>query len=150
MQNLCFLPPELVDLVCLFAYNIPHKSVLRSVNQMCCILDMRMPFFFFRRVIWSWHYSKFLPSPFVEFLPIEYYGNYAALFDEDVLFYFLLCLDFRRRKVRVFGPRGRWLDRFLSSWHTYEPFGAYYKMPLRSKTPVLKNNSPFAKFGFIT
>ena len=143
MQNLCFLPSELVDLVCFFAYNISHKSVLHSVNQMCRILDMRMPFFFFRRAIWSWHYSKFLPSPLVEFLPIEYYGNYAQLFDEDVLFYFLLCLDFRRRKVRVFGTRGRWIDLFLASWHTYEPFGAYYKMLLRSKTPVLKNNSPF-------
>ena len=143
MRNLRVLPPELVNLVCFFAYNLPHASVKRSVNQLCRILDMRMPFFFFRKMIWSWHYSKFLTSPLVEFLPIEYFeGKYSSLFDEDVLYYFLLCLDFRRRHVRVFGGRDRWLNRFLSSWRTFEPFGAYYKMLLRSKTKILKHRSP--------
>lgn len=139
MRNLSFLPPELVDLVCMFAYNLPHAAVVKSANEMCCILDMNMPFFFFRKRIWCWQYAKYLTNPLSRFLPIEYFGGrYTSLFDEDVMYYFLLSLDFRRRKVKVFGSRTRWLDRFLSSWRTFEPFGAYYKMLMRSKTQVLK------------
>ena len=140
------MPPELVEIICMFAYNLPRADVMRSVNEMCCILDMNMPFFFFRERIWCWQYAKHMNSPLSCFMPIEYFGGrFTSLFDEDVMYYFLLSLDFRRRNVRVFGSRTRWLDRFLTSWRTFEPFGAYYKMLMRSKTTVLKRREHNAR-----
>ena len=104
-------------------------------------------FFFFRDKIWSWEYGRFLTTPLKVFMPIEYYGGfYRDLFDDDCTYYLLLCLDFRRRPVKMFGSRIDWQNRFAQTWRTVEPFAAFYKMLLRQKAPVLKPNSPLLMF----
>ena len=121
-------------------------DVLESLNVILSIIDMDLPFFFFRESIWSWHYNKFLPNPVFSFMPIHYYnGIYSELFDDDALCCLLLGLDFRRRNVRMFGSRQRWLDRIIQCWRCVEPFAAYFKMLLRSKTPIMKQRSAFIK-----
>ena len=64
------------------------------------------------------------------------------VFDDDAMFCLLLGLDFRRRSVKMFGSRQRWLDRIMRSWKCVEPFGAYYKMLLRSQGPIMKQRGP--------
>ena len=140
------LPSVLQDLVLDFAFNLPKTDVLESLDVILSIIDMDLPFFFFRESIWSWHYNKFLPNPVFSFMPIHYYnGIYSELFDDDALCCLLLGLDFRRRNVRMFGSRQRWLDRIIQCWRCVEPFAAYFKMLLRSKTPIMKQRSAFIK-----
>jgi hypothetical protein len=142
-MKISVLPTVLQDLVMLFCFNLPKEDVLRGVDMILDIKDMGLPFFFFRERIWSWEFSRFLPNPLKVFLPIEYYGGlYRDLFDDDCTYYLLLCLDFRRRNVRMFGNREAWHDRFASTWRAVEPFAAFYKMLLRTKQPVLKMRSP--------
>ena len=122
---------------------MPRDDVLRSLETVLAIIHMELPFFFFREKIWSWHYNEFLTNPVRTFLPIEYYnGRYCELFDDDAMFCLLLGLDFRRRSVKMFGSRQRWLDRIMRSWKCVEPFGAYYKMLLRSQGPIMKQRGP--------
>ena len=137
------MPCVLQELVFQFAYNMPRDDVLRSLETILSIINMELPFFFFREKIWSWHYNEFLTNPVRTFLPIEYYnGRYCELFDDDAMFCLLLGLDFRRRSVKMFGSRQRWLDRIMRSWKCVEPFGAYYKMLLRSQGPIMKQRGP--------
>ena len=144
--NFSVLPSVLQDLVLDFAFNLPKTDVLESLDVILSIIDMDLPFFFFRESIWSWHYNKFLPNPVFSFMPIHYYnGIYSELFDDDALCCLLLGLDFRRRNVRMFGSRQRWLDRIIQCWRCVEPFAAYFKMLLRSKTPIMKQRSEFIK-----
>jgi len=104
--KLSSLPDVLQDLVLQFAFNMPKDQVLGSLRVIMDIVDMKLPFFFFRQKIWSWHCKNFLPNPVFDFMPIEYYnGRYNELFDDDALFMLLLGLDFRRRNVRMFGSR---------------------------------------------
>ena len=146
-MNICALPTDLQDLVCLFCFNLPLKAVKTGVNRILEIKNMGLPFFFFRDKIWSWECKRFLPSPLKVWLPIQYFGGmYRDLFDDECMFYLLLCLDFRRRTVRMFGNRETWMGRFSDSWRSLEPFSAYYKMLLRSKDPILKQNSPLLDF----
>ena len=140
--NFSVLPSVLQDLVLDFAFNLPKTDVLESLNVILSIIDMDLPFFFFRESIWSWHYNKFLPNPVFSFMPIHYYnGIYSELFDDDALCCLLLGLDFRRRNVRMFGSRQRWLDRIVRCWRCVEPFAAFFKMLLRSKTPIMKQRT---------
>ena len=74
------LPCVLQELVFQFAYNMPRDDVLRSLETILSIINMELPFFFFREKIWSWHYNEFLTNPVRTFLPIEYYnGRYCEL-----------------------------------------------------------------------
>ena len=142
--NLRVLPDVLQELVLDFAFNLPKQAISDSLDIILSIVDMDLPFFFFRPKIWSWEFAQFLPNPVFVFMPIEYYnGLYSELFDDDALYCLLLALDFRRKNVKMFGTRQRWLNRILSSWRTIEPFAAYYKMLLRSRTPIMKQRSPF-------
>ena len=61
--KLCSLPDDLQDIVLFFAFNMPKSQVLESLRIVLDIQDMRLPFFFFRQKIWSWHYNVFLPNP---------------------------------------------------------------------------------------
>ena len=136
------LPDVLQDLVFSFAFNLPKDDVLDSLDVILGIIDMDLPFFFFRESIWSWHYAKFLPNPIFSFMPINYYGGaYGDLFDEDAMCCLLLGLDFRRKNVRMFGSRQRWLDRIIRCWRCVEPLAAFFKMLLRSKTPIMKQRN---------
>ena len=142
--KLSVLPVVLQDIVIDYAFNVPKHSFLDSLDIILSIVDMKLPFFFFRPRIWSWHYSRFLPNPIFSFMPIEYYnGLYSELFDDDALYCLLLSLDFRRKNVKLFGSRQRWLSRILNSWRAIEPFAAYYKMLLRAKTPIMKKRATF-------
>ena len=144
--NLSVLPDVLQDLVIDFAFNLPKDDVLESLYVVLGIIDMDLPFFFMRESIWSWHYARFLPNPVYSFMPIHYYnGTYAELFDEDALCCLLLGLDFRRRNVKMFGSRQRWLDRIVTCWRSVEPLSAFFKMLLRSKTPIMKHRSAFIR-----
>ena len=137
--KLCSLPDVLQDLVLQFAFNLPKDQVLGSLQIILDIIDMQLPFFFFREKIWSWHYKHFLPNPVFRFLPIEYYnGRFCELFDDDAMFCLLLGLDFRRRNVRMFGSRQKWLNRIVTSWRCVEPLAAYYRMLLRTRAPIMK------------
>jgi hypothetical protein len=137
------LPDVLQDLVLLYAFNLPKHDVLESLGVILDIVDMKLPFFFFRQKIWSWQYNNFLPNPVFSFMPIEYYnGRYCELFNDDAMFSFLLGLDFRRKNVRLFGSREKWLDRIVTSWRCVEPLAAYYRMLLRSQTPIMKKRGP--------
>lgn len=142
--KLSVLPVVLQDIVIDYAFNVPKQAFLDSLDIILSIVDMKLPFFFFRPRIWSWHYSRFLPNPCFSFMPIEYYnGLYSELFDDDALYCLLLSLDFRRKNVRLFGSRQRWLSRILNSWRAIEPFAAFYKMLMRSKTTIMKHRSTF-------
>jgi len=137
--QLTILPDVLQDIVLLYAYNVPKEAVLRSVNTLLDIKDMQLPFFFLKEKIWSWELQRFLPNPLIEFMPIEYYDSkFGEIFHKDCMYCFLLGLDFRRRNVRLFGTREAWFNRICSSWRTVEPFSAYYKMLLRSKSRISK------------
>ena len=141
--DLSVLPDVLQDLVLMYTYNYTKSQVCASLDVILDILDMQLPFFFLKDRIWSWHYEKFLPNPLVSFFPIEYYtGRYNDLFDEDSMFCLLLGLDFRRRNVKLFGSRKRWMSRICSSWRAVEPLAAYYKMLLRTKRPIMKKRGP--------
>ena len=142
-ETLTVLPLVLQEMVMDFAFNIPMHAVLKSLQTVLCIIEMNLPFFFFREKIWSWHYNMFLPNPVFSFMPIEYYnGRFCELFDDDALYCLLLALDFRRKNVKMFGSRQRWLDRIVNSWRCVEPFAAYYKMLMRSNTRVMKLRGP--------
>ena len=137
------LPDVLQDLVLMFAYNLPKAQVLKSLEVILSIIDMDLPFFFFRTKIWSWQYNHYLPNPVFSFMPIEYYnGRYGELFDDDAMFCLLLGLDFRRKNVRMFGTQQKWLDRIVLSWRCVEPLAAYYRMLLRTRTPIMKKRGP--------
>ena len=136
------LPCVLQDLVMRYAYNMPVDAVRKEVRRILEVKHMGLPFFLFRTKVWSWEFSCFLPSPLRVFTPIARYGGYYGdLVDEDVVYYLLLCLDFRRRNVRMFGTREEWYRRLEFSWEAIGPFAAYYKMLLRSGTRVLKKCS---------
>ena len=140
------LPAVLEQLVIDYAFNLPKTQVLDSLNIIMSIREMHLPFFFFRESIWSWHYARFLPNPVYSFMPIHYYnGVYCGVVDDDALCCLLLGLDFRRRNVKMFGSRQRWLDRIITCWRCVEPFAAFFKMLLRSKTPIMKQRSPFIR-----
>lgn len=139
--KLCILPLDLQNLVHEFAFNLPRDVVLESLQVMLDIIDMQLPFFFLREKIWSWHYNVFLPNPVFQFMPIEYYnGRYEEIFDDDALFCLLIGLDFRRRNVKMFGSRQKWLDRIVTCWRCVEPFAAYFRMLLRTRSPIMKQN----------
>ena len=144
--KLSSLPDVLQDLVLQFAFNLPKDQVLRSLQIILDIVDMKLPFFFFREKIWSWHCKHFLPNPVFDFMPIEYYnGRYNELFDDDAMFCLLLGLDFRRRNVRMFGSRQKWLNRIVTSWRCVEPLAAYYRMLMRSRGPIMKKRGPLVR-----
>ena len=133
------LPPDLQNIVCMFAYNTTLALVKRSVAIYLVIRSMNLPFFFFKLRIWCWHERKFIKNPLDEFVPIETVGGRIGdLFDDDGMYCFLLALDFRRKKVKMFGSRERWLHRLASNWCTVEPFAAYYRMLLREGEPFMK------------
>ena len=133
------LPLVLQDLVLQFAYNMPREQVLDSLEVILDIKAMQLPFFFFKELIWSWHYASFLPNPIHCFTPIAYFGGtYLDLFDNDAFFCFLIGLDFRRKNVRCFGSRIHWLDRLCTTWKSVRPFSYFFKMLLRSETQIMK------------
>ena len=49
--NLGVLPDVLQELVILFAFNLPKDEVLESLDVILSIVDMNLPFFFFRDAI---------------------------------------------------------------------------------------------------
>ena len=133
------LPVVLQDLVLQFAYNMPRDKVLDSLEVILDIKAMQLPFFFFKELIWSWHYTCFLPNPIHCFTPIDYFGGtYLDLFNNDAFFCFLIGLDFRRKNVRCFGSRINWLDRLCATWKNVRPFSYFFKMLLRSETQIMK------------
>ena len=69
------LPLVLQDLVLQYAYNMPREQVLDSLEVILDIKAMQLPFFFFKELIWSWHYATFLPNPIHCFTPIAYFGG---------------------------------------------------------------------------
>ena len=141
------LPTVLQDIVMLFCYNMPVHMVRANVNELLSIKSMGLPFFLYREKVWSWKFTRFLPNPINVFLPIEDYGGYyGCIIDDDAMYYLLLCLDFRRKNVKMFGSRSDWHKRFSNNWRTVGPFAAYYKMLLRSEKPVLKPNSPLLSY----
>ena len=141
--SLSVLPTDLQDLILMYTFNLPKKAITQSLDVMLDIAEMQLPFFFLRERIWSWHYEMFLPNPMFSFMPIEYYGGkYHDLFDEDSIFCFLIGLDFRRRNVRLFGSRERWLNRICNSWRAVAPLAAYYRHLLRTKNPILRKKGP--------
>ena len=108
---------------------------------------MNLPFFFFKPEIWCWHERRFIKNPMKSFVPIETVGGRVSdLFDDDAMYCFLLALDFRRKKVRMFGTRERWLHRLTSNWCTVEPFAAFYRMLLREDEPFMKKHKRFLFF----
>ena len=144
--KLSLLPDVLQDLVLGFAFNLPKPVIMKSLQVFLDILDMELPFFFFREKIWSWHYNRFLPNPVFVYMPIEYYnGRYCELFDDDAMFCLLLGLDFRRKNVRMFGSRQAWLDRVVTSWRCVEPLAAYFRMLLRTRSPIMKKRGPLVQ-----
>ena len=78
------LPPDLQDIVLSFAFNLKKRQVVQSLTVFLEIIEMELPFFFFRQRIWSWYYKKYLPNPIFVFLPIEFYevGCMMTLFQE--------------------------------------------------------------------
>ena len=137
------LPPDLQDIVLSFAFNLKKRQVVQSLTVFLEIIEMELPFFFFRQRIWSWYYKKYLPNPIFVFLPIEFYdGRYASLFDDDSMYCLLIGLDFRRKNVKCFGSRDIWLDRIVCNWQAVEPLAAFYKMLLRCETPIMKKRGP--------
>jgi hypothetical protein len=137
------LPDVLQDLVLMFAFNVPKSQVVESLDVILSIIDMDLPFFFFRTKIWSWHYNRYLSNPVFRFMPIEYYnGRYSEIFDDDAMFCLLIGLDFRRKNVRMFGSRQKWLDRIVTTWRCVEPLAAYYRMLLRTRAPIMKKRGP--------
>ena len=141
--KLSVLPDVLEQLVLDFAFNLPKQAICDSLDIILSSVEIDLPFFFFRPKIWSWEFAKFLPNPVFVFMPIEYYnGLYSELFDDDALYCLLLALDFRRKNVKMFGSRQRWLDRIVNSWRCVEPFAAYYKMLMRSQGPIMKQRGP--------
>ena len=144
--KLCSLPDVLQELVLEFAFNLPRDQVLTSLQVILDIVDMKLPFFFFREKIWSWSCNNFMPNPVFSFMPIEYYnGRFCELFDDDAMFCLLLGLDFRRRHGRLFGSRQKWLNRIVTSWRCVEPLAAYYRMLLRTRTPIMKKRGPLVQ-----
>ena len=140
------LPHVLQEIVLEFAFNLSKEQVLKSLDTILDILDMELPFFFFREKIWSWHYNVFLPNPVFHFMPIEYYnGRFCELFDDDAMYCLLLGLDFRRKNVKMFGSRQKWLDRIVTSWRCVEPFAAFYRMLLRTRSPIMKKRTPLVR-----
>ena len=138
------LPDVLQDLVYMFAFNLPKRSVQTSLETVLEIASWNLPFFFFRNKIWSWHWKVFLPTPLKVFIPIEYYGgSFRELFDDDAIYCFLLGLDFRMRNVRIFGNRQKWENRILSSWRVMDSLAAFYWMLMRSKTRVLRKHTTY-------
>ena len=138
-MKLSVLPTVLQDLVMLFCFNLPKADVVAGVEMILDIKDMGLPFFFYRNDVWDWDSRKFLKSPLVSFEPVEAFGGLVGnLFDEDAMYCFLLGLDFRRRIVRMFGTRERWLHRLSTNWCAVEPFAAYYRMVMRSSENVMK------------
>ena len=141
------IPLVLQDLVFLFAFNMDKEQTLCSLRIIWEIQQMKLPFFFFRTKIWSWHYKTFLENPCSSFMPIEYFnGRYNDIFDEDSLYCFLLGLDFRRRNVKLFGSRRFWEKRLVKSWRAVEELSAYYKMLCRSKAQVFRKKDYFRNF----
>ena len=144
--NLRVLPDVLQDLVLMYAYNLPKRQIEKSLSVCLDIIDMKLPFFLLKERVWSWHYERFLPSPIVSFLPIEYYdGKFENLFAEDSMCCLLIGLDFRMRNVRRFGDRGRWVHRILTNWRSVESFSNFYKMLLRSKRRIMKTRGPLVR-----
>ena len=144
--KLSVLPAVLQDVVLQFAFNMPRDKILTSLAVVLDIVDMNLPFFFFRKKIWSWHYNIFLPNPVFSFMPIDYYnGRYCELFNDDALYCFLLGLDFRRKNVKMFGSRQTWLNRIVTSWRCVEPLAGFYRMLLRSRTPIMKKRGPLVQ-----
>ncbi len=145
--KVCELPSVLEDLVYMFAFNLPKEPVQASLSTVLEVKSWNMPFWFLNERIWSWHYRRYLDSPVKAFIPIEYYGGeYKCLFNLDVIYCFLLGLDFRMKNVRAFGSRQLWEGRILDSWRSMDSLSCFYKMLLRSKTRVLRKNTYYESF----
>ena len=141
------LPHVLEDLVYMFAFNMPKEAVQASLDTVLEVKSWNLPFWFLNQRIWSWHYRSYLDSPMKSFIPIEYYGGkYKDLFNVDVIYCFLLGLDFRMKNVRAFGSRQLWEARILDSWRSIDSLSCFYKMLLRSKTRVLRKNTYYEAF----
>ena len=132
------LPIVLQDLVISFAYD-EHKWVIKSeLETLLEIKSWRLPFWFLDSMVWS------CTSPLISYVPMKYCGHsYRVLFDLDVIHSFLLALDFRMKNVRCFGSRELWQTRILESWRCLDSLSSFYKMLLRSKTRVLRMNTPY-------
>ena len=140
--KVCELPHVLEDLVYKFAWNMPKEDVQRSLCTYIEIKEWKLPFWFFHNRIWSWHYNRYLDNPLDKFEPIEYYGGrFRELFNDDAVYCFLIGLDFRMKNVRMFGPRRLWEARLLNSWRVMDALSTFYKMLMRSKTRVLRQNT---------
>ena len=148
MCTLGQIPPDLQNIVCMYAYDCDMRAVQRSLRLYADLKTMRLPFFFYREKIWDWSTRRFLASPMIVFEPIDRWdGIVNELFDQDAMYSFLLGLDFRKRKVRTFGTRERWLHRLSTNWCVVEPFAAYYRMIMRSPENVMKKREHL--HGFI-
>ena len=141
------LPTVLEDLVYMFAFNMPKEPVQESLNTILEVKQWGLPFWFLNDRIWSWHYRCYLDTPIKSFIPMQYYGgDFRDLFNLDVIYCFLLGLDFRMKNVRKFGSRQLWEARILDSWRCLDALSSFYKMLLRTKTRVLRKNTYYENY----
>ena len=66
---------DLQDLVMLFAWNVPMRSVKNTFAVLSELESMDVPWFFLRGRVWSWHYHRHMPSPTIIFMPLEYFSG---------------------------------------------------------------------------
>jgi|AP95_1055475.scaffolds.fasta_scaffold203397_1 hypothetical protein len=141
------LPDVLQDLVYMFAWNLPKDQVSDSLGVYLEIESWKLPFWFFNKRMWSWHYSRYFDNPLKSFMPIEYFGGkYREVFNVDAVYCFLIGLDFRMKNVRLFGSRALWEMRILETWRVMDSVADFYKMLMRSQTRVLRKNTAYEAF----
>ena len=138
--KVCELPAVLEELVYMFAFNMPKESVQVSLSTFLEVQSWNLPFWFLNDRIWSWHYRCYLKSPLTSFFPMEYYGgDFRDIFNLDVIYCFLLGLDFRMKNVRSFGSRQLWEARILDSWRSLDALSSFYKAAFKNASASKKH-----------
>ena len=138
------LPVVLQNLVLDFAFKERKEVIKRELETLLLIKSWGLPFWFLESTIWSWSTRSYVTTPLLQYIPMKHCGhNFRDLFNLDVIHSFLLALDFRMKNVRAFGPRRLWQMRILESWRSLDSLSSFYKMLLRSKTRVLRFNTPY-------
>ena len=123
MLQLSLLPKELINIICLFAWDRTHQESLLSAFLATEVKTWGLHEMFIRKQTYDWSFMTYKESPLdvcsPEILPKHW-------FRFDVCILLLQMLDFRRKEVRCEGNRMSWIARLRRHWESIKPFSEFY------------------------
>ena len=133
------LPNDLKNIVSDFAYKCKWETVENDLEMCKTIKKMQISDVFVRNVMWSSKYFEYMPSPLIEFEPIQNFtGAWSDYIEWHAVKELIWRLDFRRRYVRWMNTREQWRAKLAANWRVIESFDGFFRFLLYTRVPCFK------------